>query len=146
MLEKILLRNVSSYSPNAAVWKPKREFDGTALAYCFSLLNTKERLLQAVRNVPLVASTDTSQGLMAEAAALKETSDQELPGISPLAFQVQCLEGDPILQEVITADSTTLGHPAHAHLDTRSTRTWTPDPRPLGQAVGAQRRRVALLV
>lgn len=44
------------------------------------------------------------------------------------------------------ADSTTLGHPAHAHLDTRSTRTWTPDPRPLGQAVGAQRRRVALLV
>ncbi|OPD80889.1 hypothetical protein AO935_32620 [Pseudomonas aeruginosa] len=44
------------------------------------------------------------------------------------------------------ADSTTLGHPARAHLDTRSTRTWTPDPRPLGQAVGAQRRRVALLV
>ncbi|MCT5702239.1 hypothetical protein LZM19_31585, partial [Pseudomonas aeruginosa] len=25
------------------------------------------------------------------------------------------------------ADSTTLGHPARAHLDTRSTRTWTPD-------------------
>jgi len=45
-----------------------------------------------------------------------------------------------------SADSTTLGHPARAHLDTRSTRTWTPDPRPLGQAVGAQRRRVALLV
>ena len=48
--------------------------------------------------------------------------------------------------ELPDADSTTLGHPAHAHLDTRSTRTWTPDPRPLGQAVGAQRRRVALLV
>ncbi|OPD80892.1 hypothetical protein AO935_32710 [Pseudomonas aeruginosa] len=46
----------------------------------------------------------------------------------------------------LAADSTTLGHPARAHLDTRSTRTWTPDPRPLGQAVGAQRRRVALLV
>jgi len=85
-----------------SVWKPKREFDGSALAYCFSLLNTKERLLQAVRNVPLVTSTDTSQGLLAEAAALKETSDQELPGIPPLAFQVQSLEGDPILQEVIT--------------------------------------------
>ncbi|QCI13545.1 hypothetical protein E6B08_20290 [Pseudomonas putida] len=50
------------------------------------------------------------------------------------------------VQGVECADSTTLGHPAHAHLDTRSTRTWTPDPRPLGQAVGAQRRRVALLV
>lgn len=85
-----------------SVWKPKREFDGTALAYCFKLLNTKERLLEAVRNVPLVASTDTPQGLLAEAAALKETSDQELPGIAPLAFQVQSLEGDPILQEVIT--------------------------------------------
>jgi len=50
------------------------------------------------------------------------------------------------LQDELSADSTTLGHPARAHLDTRSTRTWTPDPRPLGQAVGAQRRRVALLV
>ncbi|WP_228756104.1 DUF4194 domain-containing protein [Pseudomonas aeruginosa] len=49
-------------------------------------------------------------------------------------------------RDIQVADSTTLGHPARAHLDTRSTRTWTPDPRPLGQAVGAQRRRVALLV
>ncbi|TKK14328.1 hypothetical protein PflCFBP13510_04815 [Pseudomonas fluorescens] len=45
-----------------------------------------------------------------------------------------------------SADSTTLGHSAHDHLDTRSTFTWTPDPHPLGQAVGAQRRRFALLV
>lgn len=45
-----------------------------------------------------------------------------------------------------SADSTTLGHSAHDHLDTRSTLTWTPNPRPLGQAVGAQRRRFALLV
>ncbi len=46
----------------------------------------------------------------------------------------------------LPADSTTLGHSAHDHLDTRSMLTWTPDPRPLGQAVGAQRRRFALLV
>ncbi|WP_449102882.1 hypothetical protein [Pseudomonas extremaustralis] len=46
----------------------------------------------------------------------------------------------------LAADSTTLGHSAHDHLDTRSMLTWTPDPRPLGQAVGAQRRRFALLV
>ncbi|CAN1599916.1 protein of unknown function [Pseudomonas mediterranea] len=44
------------------------------------------------------------------------------------------------------ADSTTLGHSVHNHLDTRSMLTWTPGPRPLGQAVGAQRRRLALLV
>ena len=48
--------------------------------------------------------------------------------------------------EFTSADSTTLGHSAHDHLDTRSMLTWTPDPRPLGQAVGAQRRRFALLV
>ena len=51
-----------------------------------------------------------------------------------------------ILIKQIGADSTTLGHSAHDHLDTRSMLTWTPDPRPLGQAVGAQRRRFALLV
>ncbi|MBM1195683.1 MULTISPECIES: AAA family ATPase [Pseudomonas] len=84
------------------VWKPKREFDGTALAYCFKLLNTKERLLEHVRSVPLAASSETAQVLLAEAAALKEFSDQELPGIPQLAFQAQSLEGDPILQEVIT--------------------------------------------
>ncbi|NAT66733.1 hypothetical protein CU664_27465 [Pseudomonas syringae pv. actinidifoliorum] len=44
------------------------------------------------------------------------------------------------------ADSTTLGHSAHDHLDTHSKLTWTPAPRPLGQAVGAQRRRFSLLV
>lgn len=85
-----------------SVWKPKREFDNTALAYCFKALNTRERLLDAVRNVPLVASTDTAQGLLAEAAALKETSDQELPSIPPIAFQAHNLEDDPVLQEVIT--------------------------------------------
>ncbi|OTK02229.1 hypothetical protein CAZ04_12620, partial [Pseudomonas aeruginosa] len=52
---------------------------------------------------------------------------------------VECLEYAPP-----DADSTTLGHSAHDHLDTRSMLTWTPDPRPLGQAVGAQRRRFAL--
>ncbi|AYL81979.1 hypothetical protein CN228_20520 [Pseudomonas syringae pv. actinidiae str. Shaanxi_M228] len=46
----------------------------------------------------------------------------------------------------VSADSTTLGHSAHDHLDTHSKLTWTPAPRPLGQAVGAQRRRFALLV
>lgn len=84
------------------MWKPKREFDGTALAYCFKLLNTRERLLEHVRSVPLEASSETAQVLLAEAAALKEFSDQELPGIPQLAFQAQSLEGDPILQEVIT--------------------------------------------
>nr|WP_181377567.1 hypothetical protein [Pseudomonas aeruginosa]AVE20446.1 Hypothetical protein [Pseudomonas aeruginosa] len=61
-------------------------------------------------------------------------------------FDAQLAPGELTSEVRMAADSTTLGHPARAHLDTRSTRTWTPDPRPLGQAVGAQRRRVALLV
>ena len=85
-----------------SVWKPKRDFDNTALAYCFRSLNTKERLLDAVRRVQLLTTTDTAQGLLAEAAELSETSDQELPGIAPISFQAHNLEDDPILQEVIT--------------------------------------------
>ncbi|MBX8590243.1 AAA family ATPase [Pseudomonas cichorii] len=85
-----------------SVWKPKREFDGTALTYCFKSLNTRERLLDAVRDVPLVATTDTAHGLLAEASELQETSDQELPRILPIEFQGHGLEDDPILREVIT--------------------------------------------
>lgn len=84
------------------VWKPKRDFDNTALAYCFRSLNTKERLLDAVRRVQLVETTDTAQGLLSEAAELNEASDQELPGIASITFQAGKLETDPIMQEVIT--------------------------------------------
>lgn len=85
-----------------SVWKPKRGFDNTALAYCFRSLNTKERLLDAVRSVQLVATSDTAQGLLSEAAELNEASDKELPGIAPITFQAGKLETDPIMQEVIT--------------------------------------------
>ncbi|KWS16520.1 hypothetical protein AL064_26910 [Pseudomonas syringae pv. syringae] len=85
-----------------SVWKPKREFDGTALAYCFKSLNTRERLLEAVRQIPLAAITDTAQDLLKEAAELSETSDQQVPGISSVWFQAHELEESPILQEIIT--------------------------------------------
>lgn len=88
-----------------SVWKPKRQFDGTALAYCFRSLNTRERLLDAVRRVPLVATTDTAQGMLEEAAALSESNDQEVPNIAPISFQAHKLEVDPMLQEVITGSS-----------------------------------------
>lgn len=84
------------------VWKPKRDFDGTALAYCFQNLNTKARLLEYVEKIELVATTDTSKGLLSEAIALNETSVQELPGIALTKFQAHDLELEPILQEIIT--------------------------------------------
>lgn len=85
-----------------SVWESKRGFDGTALAYCFKNLNTKERLLDATRRVPLVATNNTPEGLLREAAELSETSDQELPKITTVTFQAEALEADPIMQEIIT--------------------------------------------
>lgn len=84
-----------------SVWEKKRRFDGSALAYCFKNFNTKERLLDAIRSTQLVTTTDTSEGLLVEAAELRQTSDQELPKISPLYFQAEALEADPLLQEII---------------------------------------------
>ncbi len=85
-----------------SIWKPKRDFDNTALAYCFKLLNTRERLLNTVRNVPLVTTTDTPQELLREATELNDASDQELPGIASITFHANELETDPIMQEIIT--------------------------------------------
>lgn len=85
-----------------SIWKPKRDFDNTALSYCFKSLNTRERLLDAVQRVPFVVTSDTAQGLLNEAAELSEASDQELPRIAPFTFQANELETDPIMQEIIT--------------------------------------------
>lgn len=85
-----------------SIWKPKRDFDNTALSYCFKSLNTRERLLDAVQRVPLVATSDTIQGLLNEAAELNEASAQEQPRITPITFQANELEADPIMQEIIT--------------------------------------------
>ncbi|WP_284404289.1 transposase, partial [Pseudomonas syringae] len=65
-----------------------------------------------------------------------------LPPVNVPSIDDESRSRDELLAEV--ADSTTLGHSAHDHLDTHSKLTWTPAPRPLGQAVGAQRRRFAL--
>lgn len=85
-----------------SVWEPKRDFDKTALSYCFKSLNSRERLLAHVRNVPFVEITDTPQSLLSEAAELNDASDHELPAIAPITFQAGELETDLIMQEVIT--------------------------------------------
>lgn len=84
------------------VWQHKGPFDNSALAYCFSRLNTKDRLLDAIYQVALASTTDTTEGLLAEAAQLQSASDVELPGIPRLRFQGAGMEADPILTEVIT--------------------------------------------
>ncbi|WHT75653.1 hypothetical protein [Pseudomonas rhodesiae] len=79
-------------------------------------------------------------------AILGTMTDREAADQLGVTLQTVMLRRNALSIEAQTADSTTLGHSAHDHLDTRSMLTWTPDPRPLGQAVGAQRRRFALLV
>lgn len=89
------------------VWKLKGPFDNGALAYCFSRLNTRDRLLEAASQVALVSTSDTAEGLLAEATQLQGASDAELPGIPRLRFEGVGIEADPILAEVIagTGDS-----------------------------------------
>ncbi|MCY1538697.1 hypothetical protein D9M68_742500 [compost metagenome] len=41
------------------VWKHKGPFDNSALAYCFSRLNTKDRLLDAISQVALASTADS---------------------------------------------------------------------------------------
>jgi len=83
------------------VWALKKPFDNTPLRYCFSQLNTKERLLERV--IPLVhtATTDTPESLSAEAAELQSASDLELPGIASFSFHEMDVEVNTVLAEVI---------------------------------------------
>lgn len=83
------------------VWALKKTFDNTPLRYCFSQLNTKERLLERV--IPLVhtTTTDTPESLSAEAAELQSASDLELPGIASFSFHEMDVEVNTLLTEVI---------------------------------------------
>lgn len=83
------------------IWKHKGPFDNGALAYCFSRLNTKDRLLDAVSQVALASTTDTPEGLLVEAAQLQDPSGAKLPDIPCLKFEGADIESDPILAEVI---------------------------------------------
>lgn len=89
------------------VWTLKGRFDNSALAYCFSRLNTKDRLFEAASQIALAGTTDTAEELLAEASQLQGASDVELPGIPRLRFEGAAIEADPILAEVIagTGDS-----------------------------------------
>lgn len=83
------------------VWALKRPFDTSPLRYCFNQLNTKERLLDKVVPLVFTATTDTVEGLSAEAAELQSASDIELPGIAPFSFQEVDVEENTVLFEAI---------------------------------------------
>lgn len=84
-----------------SVWRYKTSFDNSALSYCFARLNTRDRMLDAVSQVALSSTVDTSDGLMAEASHLQGASDVPLAGLPLLSFKGAGLESDPILTEAI---------------------------------------------
>lgn len=84
------------------IWAQKKPFDNAPLRYCFSSLNTKERLADNVLCMKLMTTSDTFEMLSAEAAQLQSASDTELSGIPTFSFAECEIESSPLLQEIIT--------------------------------------------
>src|ERR1700712_3720339 len=84
------------------LWALKRPFDTGPLRYCFTGLNTKERLGEKLRALTLAPSTDDFVGLAAEAEQLQSASDTELAAIPTFRFPEGDVETSPLLSEVIS--------------------------------------------
>lgn len=84
------------------VWALRKPFDNTSLRYCFSSLNTKDRLLEKLLGLKVVQTVDTVELLEVEATELQSASDIELSGIASFTFAEAQIEQDAIFAEVIT--------------------------------------------
>lgn len=84
------------------LWALKRPFDTGPLRYCFASLNTKERLGEKLRTLPLASSPDDFAALAAEAQQLQSATDTELPAIPTIRFAEGDVETSPLLSEAIT--------------------------------------------
>ncbi|MBS7419300.1 AAA family ATPase [Pseudomonas syringae] len=84
------------------LWAFKRPFDTGPLRYCFTGLNTKERLGEKLRALTLTPSTDDFVRLAVEAEQLQSASDTELPAIPKLRFQERDVETSPLLSEIVS--------------------------------------------
>lgn len=83
------------------LWALKRPFDTGPLRYCFASLNTKERLGEKLRMLPLTPSSDDFSTLAAEAEQLQSASDAELPAIPTIRFGEGDVESSSLLSEAI---------------------------------------------
>ena len=84
------------------LWALKKTFDNVPLKYCFASLNTKEKVAEKAVALKLVSTSDTFEGLTAEAEQLLQASDAVLPGIPALSFAEGEIESHALLQETIT--------------------------------------------
>ncbi|MFP3404469.1 AAA family ATPase [Pseudomonas sp. SIMBA_065] len=83
------------------LWALKKPFDTGPLRYCFASLNTKERLGEKLRMLPLTPSSDDFSTLAAEAEQLQSASDAELPAIPTIRFGEGDVETSSLLSEAI---------------------------------------------
>ena len=83
------------------LWALKRPFDTGPLRYCFASLNTKERLGEKLRMLPLTPSSDDFSTLAGEAEQLQSASDAELPAIPTIRFGEGDVEASSLLSEAI---------------------------------------------
>jgi len=84
------------------LWTLRKQHESSALRFCFTGLNTKERLAEKVENLSVEPASETFEALALEAAELQAASDQERPVLSSFSFPERDVELSPLLQEAIT--------------------------------------------
>lgn len=84
------------------LWILRKQHDSSDLKYCFTGLNTKERLAEKIESLSLRPVTDTFEMLALEVCELQSASDQERQTLPSFSFAEQDLESSPLLGEVIT--------------------------------------------
>ena len=85
------------------IWAPRKQAENTPLRYCLQGPNTKDRLLEKVKDLVYKESTDTFELLAAEVDEINKASAQPTPSIRKLTFSEQAIEESPLFQERITA-------------------------------------------
>ncbi|MFI8431815.1 AAA family ATPase [Pseudomonas sp. NPDC078863] len=84
------------------LWALKKQYDSSNLKFCFSNLNTKERLAEKVGSLSQGLVSDTFEALALEAGELQAASDQEQPVLPSFSFPERDVELSPLLNEAIT--------------------------------------------
>lgn len=84
------------------LWALRKQYDSSDLKFCFTGLNTKERLAEKIESLSLQSVSDTFETLALEARELQSASDQERPVLPSFSFPEQEVELSPLLEEAIT--------------------------------------------
>lgn len=87
------------------LWALRKQHDSSDLKFCFTALNTKERLAEKVESLNLEPVSDTFETLALEAGELQSASDQERPVLTSFSFPERDVELSPLLEEAISGSN-----------------------------------------